>query len=151
VKRYWPRKGFVRIKKRVIKLEMCCTGELGLALKQAKKLGGVVEFKEEEETGLMMDKMAAALDAVIMKHMDLILDRPGAEYLKEAMKTRKAEFGVKGVMGVELIEGVKRLLRKNRFKGVCPSCRGAQCGDCKGKGWVTFAMAAKLRNAGRGK
>lgn len=117
--------------------------DVNLALKRVAKMGEV-SFKVHEETARRTKTAIMALDKVIEKHIDPLIDREGAEFLKEAMRKKKGEFGVQDVKGVELLEGVKRLLRRHMFKGMCPVCRGGGCGDCRGRGWVTNAMSAEI-------
>lgn len=113
-----------------------------VAHKMAKQIG-VDSFPTEEETAVLIDKVIKLVDRA-SRQLDMVLDRPGGEYLRESLRKRRKVFGLGEVRGTELFDQTKKMLKRHAFKGPCPRCHGAKCGDCLGKGWVTFGMYREM-------
>lgn len=110
-----------------------------------------VDFTREEETARQFDLFLKELNQLIERRLDPLLGREGAEYVREALRRRRKDFGNGDVKGAEAVEALKKAIRAHKFHSVCPSCCGARCGDCFGKGWVSAALYAKLRQVRKDK
>lgn len=134
------------------------SGELTVnqAAKQTKRQHVPTHTNGEDpwvEIQRTMETMTAAEDALkewARNYMDPLLERRGAERLRQSLVSMKRTPDGKLSIGLTLIEGMMTTIRRNKPKGKCKTCNGAGCQDCDDLGYTTpheEAMARNQRNA----